>query len=273
MEISSLSPNCSPLTRTEGTATSGNFQDLLSELTSRISTNSTLSATDKTTSPPVAQEALSRAAEITTQFRSWKTEYFKTGISEDRRQEVEKYSAGFEQIVNKAVANNGYGNPQAFVQSLSASELETLQHIHCLADPIIPQGLSKEGALNLLLSPDKKQDIDNDGFQMCGLAKCWQFPPVNAPEYIKKAWKETTANMSGGDTLLLMGSFMPPPAVDGTPGNAFISPDASYVDLIKERLDGARFSSKFDEPWQREYRKKEIQALELFLGNVLAQLA
>lgn len=241
---------------------------LVSKASQTEANNGGWTVSDTTTISPAAREALSTADEIKTQFRNWKQDYLKKGISEDRRQEVEKFSDGFEQIVDKAAANNGYDNPQAFLQSLSGSELETLQHIHCLAAPINPTGLSKEGALNLLLSPDKAQDIDNDGFQMVGLAKGWQFPPVNAPDNVKQAWKETTANMSESDVMLLQGSFLPLSIEGASSNNAYISPDASYSDIVRKVIEGANLSSKYDQPWQVENRQKQISSLETFLSRL-----
>jgi len=111
---------------------------------------------------------------------------------------------------------------------------------------------------------------------MIGLAKTWRFPPPNAPEYVKKAWKETTANMDGPDKAMLMANFMPGSLEDGAGSNtdsAYISPDAPYADMIKRALDWAKFCKNFDQSWQQEHREKQIQSLEQFLANVLAQQA
>lgn len=204
-----------------------------------------------------------------TDFRNWKTEYLKKGISEDHRIEVNECSSGFEKLLAKASAQSGYDDPQAFVKSLSPDELTVLQHIHCLADPIKPDGLSKEGALNLLYSPDMAKDIDNDGFEMVGLAKTWQFPPVNAPESVKQAWQKTTANMSDDDKMLLSGSFLPLSIEGVTPSDAaYISPDADYIKIVQQVLDGAKFGSKFDESWQHETRDRQISMLTSLLSNL-----
>jgi hypothetical protein len=185
---------------TSASGRSLSFQDVLSDIT----TNDKVTLT---------------AAEVNkNDFAEWKTDYFTKGIGDDRRIQVENDSASFEQIIDKAVATGGYYDPQKFLNNLSTEELAVLQHIHCLADPIKPQGLSKEGALNLLYSPDQSKDINNDGLSDVGLAKMWKYPPPNAPEAVKKAWKEATA---GRDDLLLMAPFR------AAESNANMKPDGS----------------------------------------------
>lgn len=227
------------------------------------------SVKDKSSTAPgaVAQSETAesdKAESIKSEFREWKAEYLQKGIGQDRRQQVQQFSAGFEQLIDKAVAQRAYDNPQAFLRSLSPSELEVLQHIHCLADSLAPSGLSKEGALNLLLAPGHSQDIDNDGFQMIGLGKTWQFPPVNAPESVKQAWKETTAQLSESDVMLLEGSLLPM----SIGNNAYISPDANYKTIVQRVIEGAEIGKKFDKPWQYETREREIELLKTFLGKL-----
>lgn len=239
--------------------------------------NSLLSKNDKPgTSDPTGlfakqlSQTNSKADGIKADFRSWKSDYFTKGISQDRRQSVQKYSTSFEKLIDKAVSQKAYDNPKRFLQSLSGQELKTLQHMHSLAAPINPANLSEEGALNLLLSPGHAKDIDNDGFQMVGLAKTWTFPPVNAPDSVKQAWDKTTANMSESDIMKLQGSFLPFIKVDGSDSKiAFIKPDADYSAIIQKVLDGAEFSKNYDNTSeQRENRAKQITALKLLLSNL-----
>jgi hypothetical protein len=179
-------------------------------------------------------------------------------------------SAAFEQIMAKASAQGGYNDPQAFLKTLSSSELEVLQHTHNLADPINPDGLSKEGALNLLYPLGQGKDIDHDGYVMVGLAKTWQFPPVDAPESVKQAWTKTTAGMSPNAVMALEMSFLPvyDPKTNGSTTNAYLGPDADYAALAKKALEGAQFSSKYDQAWQHETRAEEISGLESFIADL-----
>lgn len=205
------------------------------------------------------------------QFSLWETSYFSKGISEERRTEVKDNAAAFQQLLNKAAAQNAYDDPQSFVASLSTSELATLQHIHCLADPITPSSLSKEGALNLLLSPNQSQDIDNDGYEMIGIGKKYQFPPPNAPDNVKKAWEETTRNMSESNVLQLEITMMPlhiPVSSTTLENNAYIPADADYPALVSQLLEGVKNNSKYDMPWQKDARNAQIAGLEKFLYNL-----
>jgi hypothetical protein len=209
-----------------------------------------------------------QAERLKSDFRQWRAEFFQRGISNDRRQGVLQHSAEFEQLIDKAVAQNAYADPQAFLQSLSTDELKVVQEIHGLAESIVPAGLSEEGALNLLLSPDSSRDIDRDGFQMVGLGKKWQFPPVNAPESVKQAWKEATANMSESEVMLLQGSFLPF-VIDGVTNNsAYISPDADYRDIVQKTIDHAEIAKRYDKPWQLETRDRQIEFLETLLSKL-----
>jgi len=160
MKISLLAPSNPPLARTGGNTTSYDYQTLLNLMNQRPAADPTPSPTavdDATTSGTATGNTPSRADEIKMQYRQWKADYLKElkkghGLSDERIQQVETYSPVFEQIIDKAVANNGYDDPQAFLQSLSASEREALAYIHHGWDaPINPTELSKEGALNLLL--------------------------------------------------------------------------------------------------------------------------
>ncbi len=202
------------------------------------------------------------------EFAAWKSEYFRHGISADRRQQVEDNSAAFEALTAKAASSNAFSDPQTFLQSLSPSELSTLQAIHCLAAPIDAAGLSKEGALNLLVCPGHAQDIDNDGFEQVGAAKTWTFPPPNAPAKVKQAWKDATANMSDHDVMLLSGSFLPLSLGNG--GNAYISPDADYAEIVSRTIEGAKLSSQYDQPEQQANRARQLTMLERLLNGLQA---
>jgi len=206
-----------------------------------------------------------------TAFQDWQQTYFHQGVTEDRIAEVQENAATFEKIMQRAVDHGGMDDPQAFLRSLTTEELRATQKIHGLAESIQTQGLSKEASLNLLLPPSEVQDIDHDGFLSVGAAKGWTFPPVNAPSYVKQAWKEATAGMDFGDILMMQSSFMPLPDVGlsvGAEKSAYLGENTSYTDLTQRALDGAEFSKRFDEPWQRESREKQISFLQTFLQKL-----
>lgn len=249
-----------------GTATASSFEK---QLTAKVTTSNSTSFQEILSNVNSTENVTISFAETNmNDFETWKTSYFTKGIGEDRRIQVEGVSETFKQIIDKAAASGGYDDPLGFVSSLSATELDALQHIHCLADPIIPQGLSKEGALNLLYSPDQSKDINNDGLSDVGLAKMWTYPPPNAPEAVKKAWKEATAGLSEMEAALKMGPFMP----TGLPGerewkNMYAEPDFSYTKQIEDYLK----SMEIHKPSDYEEKKVFLQSyLELLKKHQIA---
>jgi hypothetical protein len=228
--------------------------------------NKTSSTGDSFSRTSPIQATSTQVETIKSEFRNWLAQ----PANDDRRRALGKDAVAFEALIDKASAQNAYNDPQAFVQSLSSSELSTLQHVHDLVSPIVPASLSKEGALNLLLAPGSAQDIDHDGYQSVGIGKEWQFPPVNAPASVKQAWEKSTANLSGGEKIALMGSFMPVPfdANGNAVDSASMSPDADYAALVKQTIEGIKLNQSYDQPWQREARDKQIAGLEAFLNNL-----
>lgn len=104
-------------------------------------------------------------------------------------------------ILARAYAGGGMDDPAGFLQSLNREELAVVQHMHCLADPIDPAGLSREGAYNLLLPEGYAVDFDHNGIQEVGLAKSIAFPPLDAPQGFKDAWFAATEGMDEGEVM------------------------------------------------------------------------
>ena len=154
-----------------------------------------------------------KAEEITSlrdSFMEWRDDLNTTHpLNLPRYEAVVSETEPFLQIVENAVIEDAHSDPVAFLKNLSHSELETLTVMHSLADPINPEGLSHEGALNLLLPINKRQDIDNDGFTETAKAVGWSFPPPNAPQSVHDAWATTTKGMSMQDRLMAEAMFMP----------------------------------------------------------------
>lgn len=114
----------------------------------------------------------------------------------------------FSALLAQAQASDAYKDPAAFLNGLSASEMELLRKVHSLAAPISVAVLDFEGAYNLLTAPGEARDLNNDGLLGVGIGKGWQYPPPNAPEAVKKAWEEATANIPESEKWLKMAPFM-----------------------------------------------------------------
>lgn len=100
-------------------------------------------------------------------------------------------------------------NAHEELSSLTEDEKEAVRVVHGLADSFYINGLSEEGAYNLLCQPGSEKDLDNNGFLSIGAGLCFSFPPPNAPDSVKKAWDETMQGKSDGEKLMMMAVFLP----------------------------------------------------------------
>jgi hypothetical protein len=108
----------------------------------------------------------------------------------------------YKQILVNAYENGGYASPESYLKKLSSEDLATIQQVHHLADPIRPESLSSESALNLLLPPDAQVDENRDGLTSVGAAYTLRFPDSNTPPKVRMAWEATTKDMSEQDRML-----------------------------------------------------------------------
>ncbi len=112
----------------------------------------------------------------------------------------------FEQTTNRfwsaPYQNGGYASPESYLKKLSSEDLATIQQVHHLADPIQPDTLSSESALNLLLPPDAQVDENRDGLTAVGAAYTIRFPDSNTPPKVRMAWEASTKDMSEQDRML-----------------------------------------------------------------------
>ena len=120
-------------------------------------------------------------------------------VSRFSDQEIEQFS----EVLYEAKQREG--SAKAFLNSLSTEELNLLQRANGLAEPIQIGKLSTEGAQNLLVRPDSEDlvDLDNDGIIEVGLAQTFQYPPLNAPAFVKAAWQKATEGLSWSEKMYL----------------------------------------------------------------------
>lgn len=95
----------------------------------------------------------------------------------------------------------------------------------------------------------------------------WNFPPATAPESVQQAWQKTTNFLGKADAVELQIhlslQLTHDNIINGTNGEG-----VDYNKLVRDMLDGANFSKKYDQPWQHEYRANQIAGLEKFLNNL-----
>lgn len=149
--------------------------------------------------------------------------------------------AAYADILNRAYTSGGMLDPVGFLSGLSREELAVVQHNHCLADPIQPAGLSREGAYNLLLPEGYAVDFNHDDLIEAGAGRSIQFPPADAPEEFVDAWFKATEGMSEMDAasyglMMFMGMHTIP--VDGQAMQRTLAGDAmeSYRQLVADHL-------------------------------------
>lgn len=175
-----------------------------------------------------------------------------------------------------------------YLATLSSQDLKVIQKEHCLAQEINVNSLSEEGAENLLVANGdyrKLVDLNNDGITEIGAGKNFIFPPPNAPDEVKDAWDQATANLTLKEKMSALLPFLAKQIEvnayrmpDGTfkvrsPGeagyrNAFGSTVQSYYNLIDEvkaelENDPERANSE-----RQKYIKFEMSILNKFLENL-----
>ena len=125
--------------------------------------------------------------------------------------DADALKAEFSAIMQKANDEDGYLDPRAFMKSLTREEREIVQVTQGLADPITSSdidGLSEEGALNLLLPQGVQKDWNKDGLYSVGKANGFRFPTDSTPADVRVAWEETTKGMSEKDLMMAEGRMM-----------------------------------------------------------------
>lgn len=123
-------------------------------------------------------------------------------------------------ILNEAYSSGAMSDPNAYLQSLSASELDVVRRIRCLADTINPATISQEGATNLLLPEGYSVDLNRDGIDELGAAKTLHFPPRDAPQAFQDAWFQATQGLEWADYAMHAMTFLSAFHVPGEVANS-----------------------------------------------------
>ncbi|MCG8653158.1 MAG: hypothetical protein MI861_25180 [Pirellulales bacterium] len=105
-------------------------------------------------------------------------------------------------VLSKAYGQGAYVAPKSFLRSLSPGELEAVQRVQGLVDPIRVDTLSEEGALNLLIPPAAQVDLNRDGLTQSGAAYGIRFPNSTTPREVALAWEEVTDGMPESDRMI-----------------------------------------------------------------------
>lgn len=114
-------------------------------------------------------------------------------------EQPESLRQAYGEVLVDAYSDGGYVDPKTFLKSLSTEQLQTVQNVNWLADPIDVDNLTEEGALNLLLPRAAQVDANRDGLTQAGRGYGLRFPDSTTPADVVEAWEETTAGMSWGE--------------------------------------------------------------------------
>lgn len=192
--------------------------------------------------------------------------FIRRGLDEEKQKQVAE-------IYGQARSSVGAGQARSFLANLDIKSLSLLQEAASLADPVQAEGLSEEGAANLLLPPHELVDTNNDGLVEVGRAKIIAFPPVNAPQSVKDAWNDATKNMSESDIMSFSG-FMLPLAFSGA-GNEAGGAGNTYSKMSdagfnwRKLIDDMQFSNNLSRPYNRPEMSDKIASwLTAFLEKL-----
>ena len=192
---------------------------------------------------------------------------------------VEGYKSILEQFYSDPANRD---DPVEFLQNLSDEGIDLLKQAQSL--PVGAQidftSLNQEEALNFILPHSGQVDLNNDGLVAnANGGKGFMFPPPNAPQSVKDAWKDATEGMSESDVFLLSGKFMIQFGManfhvddngkvtrtePGEPGwrNIFAEDGYSYMDAIDEFQAANEFSRRDNTPEMYERMKTLLARLE-----------
>ena len=189
----------------------------------------------------------------------------------------------FDDIIARYWQDDERSNAINFLQTLSPEELRVVSAEHRFAAPTpCLDGLSNEGANNLLRRHGQTIDENGDGLDTIGEANIWRFPNSATPPEVAAAWEEATDGMDEGDKMLLAGSlFLPLPNIredpltghatvihPGEPGyrSPYADPDYSYSGAVARKLEA------LDDPSRSTNAPEFYRLAKPFYGQLLDAL-
>lgn len=126
------------------------------------------------------------------------------------------YQEDFQKIYQDAKEKNiNIHSAKEYLRSLSKDEMQTLQNYARLVDEIVIEGLSDEGAYNLLLEHYEKYDFNGDGLMENGIGKSIPLIPFSLSNDEKRALVKTFNEMDFKDVMMASILLLPPPVING----------------------------------------------------------
>lgn len=176
--------------------------------------------------------------ETTSAYQSYLSAMQNYQIPQGRKDYQAPYANQFEAIYNKAKAEDvNLSNAQEFLNTLSQSELQTLQKYTGLADAINVNSLSAEGAYNLLLHDKEQYDFNGDGVAQVGIGKHFLPVPTNMPEDVRDAYISAMNTLSDKDKLMAMTLTLDPAYLKATMNNEPYEPTTMDYGYLKTQVE------------------------------------
>ncbi len=209
-------------------------------------------------------------------------------LLQNREVSVEE-RADYERLLSEYTAiQKAGGNPLDFLRNLSSDGLDLLKKVHSFPAGmrVDVEGMNKEEAINFIVPDSRQVDLNNDG--LIGSAngsKMFRFPPPNAPQDVKDAWKEAMDGLPEKDRLLAQGLFLVvhvqanitydtagnPVGIRSPDDPAFRNPYAeqnfSYSDMTEKMLSHLENTKGYYSPEQYEWKKDILSRFAKALEN------
>ena len=165
-------------------------QDVFASVLAEVGQSGYASSESHAEQPPEGEQ-------ITASWQNWLSAAGQTRYSDqpDSQQTLEDFNA----LMLQAYETKAYATPKAFLSGLNTEQLQTVQNVHRLVEPIQVPELTEEGTLNLLLPPPAQVDLNHDGSTQSGVGTTIKFPDSRTPEAVADAWYESTTSLSFGE--------------------------------------------------------------------------
>ncbi|MDY0122691.1 hypothetical protein [Sulfurimonas sp.] len=176
--------------------------------------------------------------ETSTAYQSYLNIMQNYQTTQGRRDYQAPFAESFELIYAKAQEQDvKLSNAKNFLESLSQSELRTLQKYSGLADSINVNSLSAEGAYNLLMHDNEQYDFDGNGTAEVGIGKHILPVPINMPADVQEAYISAMNSLSDKDKLMAMTLTFDPARLDALINNKPYTPTNMDYSYLKSRVD------------------------------------
>ena len=176
--------------------------------------------------------------ETSTAYQSYLSVMQNYQTTQGRKDYQAPFAESFELIYAKAEEQDiNLSNAKNFLESLSQSELRTLQKYSGLADSINVNSLSAEGAYNLLMHDNEQYDFNDNGTAEVGIGKHFLAVPKNMPADVQEAYVSAVNSLSDKDKLMAMTLTFDSAHLDAVINNKPYTPTNMDYDYLKSRVD------------------------------------